>query len=209
MSLLDRLHEFGVLPRRAERLADLLAGMIPPNSSVLDVGSGDGRIDNLLLKQRSDLKLQGVEVSTRTQTRFPVTYFDGTNLPFEKQSFDIVMFVDVLHHTNDPTVLLREAVRVARKAIVLKDHVLQGLLSGTRLKFMDYVGNARHGVALPYNYWTLKQWSDAERHLGLQQKQEIRNLKLYPWLADCIFGAKLHFIAKYDLPGTTESSHGK
>jgi len=28
------------------------------------------------------------------------------------------MFVDVLHHTHDPMILLREAVRVARKAIV-------------------------------------------------------------------------------------------
>ena len=201
MSLLDRFHEHGVLPRRAERLAELLADVIPQNSSVLDVGSGDGRIDNLLLKQRNDLNLQGVEVSTRTQSGFPVTYFDGVNLPFEQQSFDIVMFVDVLHHTNDPMVLLREAVRVARKAIVLKDHVLQGVLSGTRLKFMDYIGNARHGVALPFNYWTRKQWSEAESRLGLQQKQEIRNLKLYPWPADYIFGANLHFIARYDLPG--------
>jgi SAM-dependent methyltransferase len=199
VSLLDRLHEYGVLSRRAERLAHLLAEVIPPNSSVLDVGSGDGRIDNLLLKQRRDLKLQGVEVSSRTHTGFPVTYFDGTNLPFENRSFDVVMFVDVLHHTNDPMVLLSEAVRVARKAIVLKDHVLQGLLCGTRLKFMDYVGNARHGVALPFNYWTLQQWSEVEARLGLRQKHEIRNLKLYPWPADYVFGANLHFIARYDL----------
>jgi len=202
VSLLDRLHEYGVLPRRAERLAQLLAEVIPLNSSVLDVGSGDGRIDNLLLQQRSDLKLQGVEVTSRTQTGFAVTYFDGVSLPFEKHSFDVVMFVDVLHHTNDPLVLLREAVRVARKAIVLKDHNLQGLLSGTRLKFMDYVGNARHGVALPFNYWTQKQWSEAESSLGLLHKQQIGDLKLYPWPADYIFGANLHFIARYDLSGT-------
>jgi SAM-dependent methyltransferase len=134
---------------------------------------------------------------------FPVTHFDGANLPFERHGFDIVMFVDVLHHTNDPMVLLGEAIRVARKAIVLKDHVLQGMLSGTRLKFMDYVGNARHGVALPFNYWTRQQWLEAETRLGLRQKQEIRNLKLYPWPADYIFGANLHFIARYDLPSAT------
>jgi len=208
VSLLDRFHEFGVLSRRAERLASLLAQVIPPNSSVLDVGSGDGRIDVLLLKQRADLKVQGVEVTTRTQTEFPVTYFDGASLPFERQSFDIVMFVDVLHHTADPMVLLREAVRVARKGIVLKDHVLQGVLSGTRLRFMDYVGNARHGVALPFNYWTLEQWSEAEAQLGLRQKHGITDLKLYPWPADYIFGAKLHFIARYDLSGTVYPLHG-
>ena len=199
MNALDHLHEHGVLPRRAQRLADLLAQIIPQNCTVLDVGSGDGRIDTLLLKQRTDLKIQGVEVSSRTPTAFPVTHFDGTTLPFEKQSFDVVMFVDVLHHTNDPLILLREALRVARRAIVLKDHTLQGVLSGTRLRFMDYVGNARHGVALPFNYWSRQQWAEAEIHLGLHQKYEIKKLKLYPWLADSIFGANLHFIARYDL----------
>jgi len=202
MSVLDRLHEYGILPRRAQRLADLLAEMIPQNSTVLDVGSGDGRIDTLLLKRRSDLKIQGVEVSSRTHTGFPVTYFDGATLPFEKQSFDVVMFVDVLHHTDDPLVLLREALRVARKAIVLKDHLLQGVLSGARLRFMDYIGNARHGVALPFNYWTAQRWAGAETSLGLRQKHEIKTLKLYPWPADSVFGANLHFIARYDLSST-------
>jgi 2-polyprenyl-3-methyl-5-hydroxy-6-metoxy-1,4-benzoquinol methylase len=41
-------------------------------------------------------------------------------LSYTKASFDVVMFVDVLHHTKDPMVLLREARRVARRAIVVK-----------------------------------------------------------------------------------------
>ena len=62
------------------------------------------------------------------------------------------MFVDVLHHTEDPMALLGEAVRVARKTIVVKDHTLNGFLAGPTLHFLDRVGNARHDVALPYNY---------------------------------------------------------
>jgi ubiquinone/menaquinone biosynthesis C-methylase UbiE len=50
------------------------------------------------------------------------------------------MFVYVLHHTNDPEVLLREAQRVALKAVVLKDHTRNGLLAYTTLRFMDWVG---------------------------------------------------------------------
>ena len=199
MSILDRLHESSVLPRRAQRLAAHLAEMIPQNCTVLDVGSGDGRIDTLLLQLRPDLKIHGVEVSTRTQASFPVIYFDGKILPFEKQSFDVVMFVDVLHHTDDPLVLLSEAVRVARRAIVLKDHVMQGTFASVRLRFMDHVGNARHGVALPFNYWTAQQWAEAEEGLELRQKHEIKKLNLYPWPADYVFGANLHFIARYDL----------
>ena len=200
MSLLDLVHERGVLPRRAIRLATLLAGLIPQQASVLDVGSGDGRIDELLLEKRQDIKIQGVEVSARAQSSFPVTNFDGQTLPFGAKSFDVVMFVDVLHHTDDPIVLLREAIRVARKSIVLKDHVLTGLLAGMRLRFMDYVGNARHGVALPFNYWSDRQWAEMERVLGLNNRMKVRKLDLYPWPADWVFGAGLHFIACYDLP---------
>ncbi len=165
----------------------------------MDVGSGDGYVDMLLLEKRTDLTIHGVEVSSRLQSKFPVTYFDGTTLPFEKDSFDVVMFVDVLHHTADPMVLLREAVRVARRGIAIKDHVLQGIFAEGRLQFMDCVGNARHGVALPFHYWTRNQWRIAEDFLGLKKRVELKNLKLYPPFVDLVFGANLHFIAFYDL----------
>jgi hypothetical protein len=71
------------------------------------------------------------------------------------------MFVDVLHHTQDPMVLLREAVQVARKAIVIKDHTLNGFMAGLTLRLLDWVGNARHGVALPYTYRPQQRWWEA------------------------------------------------
>lgn len=206
MNLLDRLHERGIMRQRAQRLATLLSEVIPKDSSVLDVGCGDGYLDTQLLARRADLKIHGVEVTTRTQTEFPVTYFDGTTLPFADASFDVVMFVDVLHHTDDPLVLLREAVRVAKRGIVVKDHLVQGVFAKTRLKFMDYVGNARHGVSLPFNYWTRQQWSSAENLLGLRKVAEVTRLGLYPPFVDLIFGAGLHFIAFFDsstLPAQT------
>ena len=34
-----------------------------------------------------------------------------------------------------------------------------GFLAGPTLRFMDWIGNARHGVALPYNYWSAQEWT--------------------------------------------------
>ena len=48
--------------------------------------------------------------------------FDGKSIPHGENSFDVVMFVDVLHHASQPMTLLREAVRVARQAIVIQDN---------------------------------------------------------------------------------------
>jgi SAM-dependent methyltransferase len=205
MRVFDAMHQHLVLHRRARRLAELLSDFIPLQSTVLDVGSGDGQIASLLLGQRPDLAIQGIDLDVRKQTSIPVAQFDGKTLPFGDSSFDTVLLVDVLHHTTDGLALLREAVRVARTSLVLKDHIREGVCAGARLRFMDYVGNARHGVALPFNYWTGVQWREAEGVLGLTKIEERRKLDLYPWPADYIFGALLHFIARYQVPG--HSSH--
>ncbi len=105
------------------------------------------------------------------------------------------MFVDVLHHMEDPLILLREAVRVARDGIALKDHTADGLFAFRTLRYMDKVGNARHGVVLPFNYWTRRQWDDAFRALGLKVVVWKKSLGLYPWPASWLFGRSLHFVA--------------
>jgi hypothetical protein len=89
---------------------------------------------------------------------------------YREGSFDVVMFIDVLHHASQPMMLLREAVRIAREAIVLKDHLAQGSLDYLTLRIMDWVGNARHGVALPYNYWSLTKRRRAFDKLGLRNQ---------------------------------------
>src|SRR5207344_2341443 len=132
----------------------------------------------------------------RPHTLIPVVPFDGNTIPYPNQAFDVVMFVDVLHHTDDPTVLLREAKRVARQAIVLKDHTKDGVLAGPTLRFMDWVGNRHHGVVLPYNYWTHDQWERALVDLGLGISTWNANVGLYPWPASQVFDRALHFVAK-------------
>jgi hypothetical protein len=125
-----------------------------------------------------------------------VREFDGLVIPAEARSVDVVMFVDVLHHTPDPFVLLREAARVARAAILIKDHLADKPLSRSLLRFMDWVGNARHGVALPYNYWSSDRWARAFADLGLRLEIHERNLGLYAPGLDQVFGGGLHFIAR-------------
>ena len=44
------------------------------------------------------------------------------------------MCVDVLHHTDDPMILMREAMRVTRQAILIKHHTLDGLFAGPTLR---------------------------------------------------------------------------
>src|SRR5262245_62846732 len=114
------LHRALVFDRRARVLAQRLSVLLPPGASVLDVGSGDGTIASLILLLRPDISIRGIDVLVRPETKIPVDPFDGEHLPCCDKAVDVVSFIDVLHHTNDPTVLLKEAKRVARSTVVLK-----------------------------------------------------------------------------------------
>ena len=184
----------GVFARRIEVLSSHLAAMIPRGASVLDVGAGDGQLAVRLMERRPDLRISGVDVLVRPDTKVPVREFDGERLPLGDRAVDVVMMVDVLHHASKQIALLRETARVAAKAVVIKDHFVRGALARPTLRFMDWVGNARHGVALPYSYWTPAEWAAAYQAAGLREAARRESLRLYPFPVNLLFDRGLHFI---------------
>jgi ubiquinone/menaquinone biosynthesis C-methylase UbiE len=195
MSIVGKLHASSVFPRRVQRLGELISTLLPRNATVLDVGSGDGSIAAMIMSKRPDVRIEGIDVLVRPEAKIPTKAFDGRSIPFPDASFEIAMFVDVLHHTDCPGELIREAARVSSKGIVIKDHLLHGVISGATLRLMDYVGNAHHGVRLPYNYLAPKRWEELYRQARLKPDQTITKLQLYPWPASIVFDANLHFIS--------------
>jgi SAM-dependent methyltransferase len=194
--VLNATHAKLVFGRRVGVLTDVLAMTIPKDARVLDVGTGDGSIAANIMKQRMDLSIEGVDVFERPTTHIPVTVFDGIHLPFGDQSFDCVLFVDVLHHTDDASVLVREAARVSNGSVVIKDHLLEGMFAGPTLRFMDWVGNRGHDVVLPYNYLPRSKWDKIFGGAGLQVDSWRGELGLYPDPASWLFDRRLHFVAR-------------
>ena len=200
MTVADVLHGGFVHPRRVDVLAGHACRLIPPGARVLDVGSGDGSLAAVIAGRRPDLRIEGIDVLERPNARIPVSLFDGRTIPAAAGAVDVVTFFDVLHHADDPAALLREGARVARSCIVLKDHVCGDSLARWTLRFMDHVGNARHGVALPHNYWSSSKWSAAIAEIGLEPAVwEVGGLGLYPWPASLVFGRSLHVLARLEL----------
>lgn len=195
MNLIEKVHGSYIHGRRVAVLACKLTGHLPNSGKILDVGCGDGLLASLIQRNKPALAVTGIDVLVREHTHIPTQQFDGKIMPFPDDSFDSVIFVDVLHHTEDPMVLLGEACRVSRGSVVIKDHTKNGFLAEQTLRFMDQVGNCRHNVALPHNYWPKAKWLSAFDELRLSLRAWNPSLGLYPPPLSWLFDRSLHFIA--------------
>lgn len=96
--------------------SDILGSIDPPDLKILDVGAGDGHVSRAL--HNYDMTMIDVESKNSD-----VIIYDGENIPFEDNSFDLVICVYVLHHISDDKRddFLRELSRVAKHVIVFED----------------------------------------------------------------------------------------
>lgn len=192
---MKKLHNKLVFDRRVRVLSEELAKQLPQNARVLDIGCGSGDMAAAIMARRPDVTIDGVDVLLRPDTAIKVEEYDGKTIPFGDGAYEVSMLVDVLHHTDDPSAVMKEAARVASHGVLIKDHYRDSPVAGAILRFMDWVGNASYGVRLPYNYLSRRQWSTIWQRLGLVPQQIEDALGIYPMPFDLIFGRGLHFVA--------------
>lgn len=191
--MLAAVHDKLVFGRRVRRLAAVIAERLPDGARVLDVGCGSGDLAVLIMQKRPDVVIEGIDVLVRPDTAIPVHAFDGAHIPFGDNAFDAAIVVDVLHHTDDPEAVLAEIARIA-PMVIIKDHLRDGIAANTTLRFMDWVGNAAHGVRLPYNYLSRKEWTNIWQTLDLGSSRFATRLSLYPRPFSWLFDRGLHFV---------------
>jgi ubiquinone/menaquinone biosynthesis C-methylase UbiE len=193
----DAIHGTFVHTQRVERLAVLICDMLPPDATVADIGAGDGLVTSLLMAARPDIRVRAFDVSDRKSLGANVELFDGKRIPLPDESVDVVLLVDVLHHADDACALLFECARVAKQAVIVKDHLCDSFGAQSTLAFMDWIGNARHGVHMTYRYFGQLEWNEVIASAGLITTHWRVRLGLYPRALDAIFGRKLHFIGRF------------
>ena len=141
--LMAALHR-PVYERRLETLVKVISAHLAPEDKVLDVGCGSGALGARLVAENSarSVTVDGLEKHPRGGESIHVISYPGETFPLEDASYDVVILADVLHHERDPDKLLREASRVSRRLVIIKDHQVNGPLAYARISLIDWAANA-------------------------------------------------------------------
>lgn len=104
---------------------NIFSSWIPDNSSVLDVGCGDGTFLNFLKGQNRGLILTGVDISEQAlsiskEKGFETLEADVSGpLPFKDKTFDYCVCSEVLEHIPNSEDLLSEMGRISRNGVLV------------------------------------------------------------------------------------------
>ena len=94
---------------------EAIAGRFRPGARVLEIGAGTGQQALELRKRGFDVEAIDVPSSNyKGDQLFPITEYDGRNIPFPDASFDVVFSSNVLEHVRDLPGLHAEIRRVMR-----------------------------------------------------------------------------------------------
>ncbi|MCV6574848.1 MAG: methionine biosynthesis protein MetW, partial [Cohaesibacter sp.] len=133
----------------------LVAKMVEPGSKVLDVGSDDGALLDILCHQRN-IKGRGIELSQKGVNKcvargLSVIQGDADKdlIYYPDDSFDYVILSQTIQATHNPKAVLEHLLRIGRKAIVSFPNfghwrVRTDLLLHGRMPVNDY---------LPYSWY--------------------------------------------------------
>lgn len=165
---------------RENEIGGKLAPHLGPGMSVLDVGSGTGRLSRWLASRvgiRPTLA-DVVDFDNRVLDFPYVRLEDPLVLPFPDGAFDAVMMLFVLHHIErwtDQELLVREAARVAERRMLIIEDTPASRVDRVMNVAWDWVLNLRHGVPRPFTFRTARGWAEVFERSGL----EVRHAETY------------------------------
>ena len=105
-------------------VSDLLDRYASP-TNVLDLGTGTAQVPVVLCQRQTDCRVLATDLATHMlelarynvelaslTNRIQLGHVDAKQLPYDDASFPLVMSNSIVHHIPDPSVVLREAIRV-------------------------------------------------------------------------------------------------
>ena len=142
---------------------------------ILDIGAGGGWVGELISEKKGN-KMTLLDVEDLNRTNLPLVTYDGKHFPFKDNEFDSSLLLFVLHHCEDPLVVLKEAIRVTKKRIIIHEDTFSSPFGRALVCTNDFVSNSPFFLTnpfkmnMPYNYRKVEDWERVFEELGLKLK---------------------------------------
>jgi 2-polyprenyl-3-methyl-5-hydroxy-6-metoxy-1,4-benzoquinol methylase len=166
-----------------ERALDQLLGVAAPDS-VLDVGCGEGVLTARWATRLGPRRVVGLDLDDpklheewdkRRRENLEFRTFDGQDLPFADDAFDLVAAIEVLEHVPDPRHTIGEMRRVAGRHLLVSvpREPVWRMLNLARGAYMRDLGNSPGHV----NHWSRRAFLEQVADHG--EVREVRSP--FPW----------------------------
>lgn len=165
-----------IYKRAALKMCKTCQPFIKEGSKILDLGCGSA----IVAKKFQEFfkgEILGIDISDKRVEKIPFKVYDGKDIPFPENCFDVTLISFVLHHVEDKKNLLKEAKRVTSGKIIIYEDLPEGFFSKLRCKI--------HGASFDKifknpdktSFKTEKEWEDIFKELGLNIffKEKVNN----------------------------------
>lgn len=167
------------LQRFLRRYAEVQADAVAPfavGRRILDLGAGEAYVA-AALRGRSGAWICSVDVGPFRRAAGPYVTYDGGRLPFGDLVFDTTLLLLALHHCAEPEAVLREALRVTRRRLIVMESVYRTRWEELCLHVLDrWLNRHRHGgrMAVPFAFRSPARWRESFRSLRVALVDERR-----------------------------------
>ncbi len=156
------------------------------NKSILDIGSGCG-LSALFLSEKIPCKFELTDIQDLRYLKtkkFPFKLASKNKLPYENDSFDVLLIQMVLHHLDtSPIKLLKEAYRVTKDYAILIEEILTKGINVEDAIEMDKKANERlhPGLSSPVQkFFSNKELKEFIKKAGFKiEKENVVPVKNY------------------------------
>ncbi|NOZ42166.1 MAG: class I SAM-dependent methyltransferase, partial [Alphaproteobacteria bacterium] len=129
-----------------------------------------------------------VDVIDYADANIPVDFYDGHQLPFEDNSFDVIVMAFMLHHVKHQDKIFDEVVRCSRRALIIFEDTYFSPWQRLFIIWNDFYSNIAVGLVkiskglegkgvlgmpLPFTFRSVKGWHQYFEEKDLTEKTTI------------------------------------
>lgn len=169
--------------RRIDDIGDFIA----EGDHVLDVGCGNGKFGEEIARKYK-AHVRGVDVVNYADANIDIDFYDGHRLPFEDDSFDLIVMAFMLHHVKHQDEILNEAIRCSRRGLIIYEDtyftpwqklftIWNDFYSNMAVGLVKIVkgmeGKGILGMPLPFTFRSVMGWHKVFAEKALTEKATI------------------------------------